>query len=382
MGVRGGKIDSMTDTKPRGRPRKEIDTSKKEVGHGENTGKQKICITCEKSKDLSQFYLSYSPNHGDKRTPICKLCVRKDVDFTDVKNVRDRLLSIDKPFLIDEWNIALDEHKKTNKHPIGLYIKNIILSNATKTLTYKDSVFEISEEVKLENETVNDEESDFVEIELTNEDLKAQSDCLRMLGYDPFAGYTTFDQKFLYGELILYLDEDTLEDQYKISVIIQLLNNNNQIRKIDLLINKLSSNQKTLLSNAAEIKSLTSTKSSIAINNNNLSKENAIAIKHRGDKKAGRSTLGYLMKDLRELGFENAEEDYYDMKRAYGMQVTADISNKSILSQLNFDEKDMEDMLKEQRDMIIELQKNKEDLEEKLRLTTLELNQYKRGENS
>ncbi|OPH47742.1 hypothetical protein BC351_10505 [Paenibacillus ferrarius] len=156
-------------------------------------GKKKNCITCVKSKDLSQFYLSYSSNHGDKRTPICKLCVRNDVDFTDLKNVRDRLLSIDKPFLIDRWNIAIEEHRKTNKHPIGCYVKNIILSDATKYLTYKDSVFESSHMETIEIST-SIEDNEILEIKKLNYDLK-QLKSKYGYGY-PDDEYYLFEDKY------------------------------------------------------------------------------------------------------------------------------------------------------------------------------------------
>ena len=62
------------------------------------------------------------------------------------------------------------------------------------------------------------------------------------------------------------------------------------------------------------------------------------------------------MKEYRELGFKDAEQDYYDQCQAYGMKLVADISNKSILEQLQFDENDIHDMFFMQRQLVQELQ--------------------------
>ncbi|MGG1663080.1 hypothetical protein [Brevibacillus sp. NRS-1366] len=347
---------------------------------------KKLCTKCNGDKRIdTNFYKSLSDQHSDGRYPTCKVCLKNGLpDFKDeytehVNKVKELLLQMNRPFISELWDSTVVKNK--DKDIFGLYMKNVQLNY--NELTWKDSIFDCSTStLKTIFEESSDEDSteyDNQRIELSLEDIQSQKDCIRLLGYDPFSGYSKFDRKFLYAELIPYLDEETLEDQYKISIIIQILNNNNQIRKIDLLINNLSSDEKAFLSNSGEIKQLTSVKKQIIESNDKLSKENAIAIKHRGDKKAGRSTLGYLMKDLRELGFENAEEDYYDMKKAYGMQVTADISNKSILSQLNFDEKDLEDMLKEQRDLLLNYQDKIMELEEKLRLANEQILELKKN---
>ncbi|GED72523.1 hypothetical protein BRE01_62250 [Brevibacillus reuszeri] len=354
----------------------EAKTSKKSTEY-------KTCIKCNKEKTLKyKFYSTVSDLYPDKKYPVCKDCIVARLPPANpdsleyIEKVRSILADLNKPFLTQIWLVSIEESNETKKDLFGIYMKNLALNS--KDLTFKDSDHtSLSQSTEFDDvpisESVSDE-TDFKndDIELTPEDMQSQKDTVRLLGYDPFAGYSKLDRKFLYAELIPYLDEDTLEDQYKISIIIQILNNNNQIRKIDLLINNLSSDEKKFLSNSGDIKQ-------IIESNDKLSKENAIAIKHRGDKKAGRSTLGYLMKDLRELGFENAEEDYYDMKKAYGMQITADISNKSILSQLNFDEKDLEDMLKEQRDLLLNYQDKIMELEEKLRLANEQILELKKN---
>jgi hypothetical protein len=224
-----------------------------------------------------------------------------------------------------------------------------------------------------ENEECNNEINNINDnIEFTEDDEKAKKDVLRIMGYDPFSGYSKFDQKFLYSELLPYLDEDTMDDGFKLSQIIQIVNNNNQVRKIDLVINNIGSDTDALLSNHGNIKSLTEIKNKIVQNTDKIAKENSISVKNRSDGKSGKSTLGALMKDLRELDFEKAEQNYYTMKKAYGMKVSADISHKSILEILNFDTNDEHNLFKIQKELIENLQQKELDYKEEIRKLLIE----------
>lgn len=336
-----------------------------------NPENYQICTECKTNKNLTTGFYMVKNNilYPSNRLGVCKVCLKKQIyneDKTvDIEKFKNVLQQLNLPYLQDVYDVS-----KSQNDIVGDYFRQINSMPQYQGLTWNNSM---NEEVdKPNNDKVQEEDNKLIFIEetvvITEEDKKIQQDVMKLLGYDPFIGYSTFDQKFLYGELIPYLDEETLEDQYKVSVILQILNNNNQIRKIDLAINNLSSNALSLIENDSKVKSLTAIKSQIAKQSDNLSKENGIAVKHRGDKKAGRSTLGFMMKDLRELTFNDAEENFYDMETAHGMQMVADISNKSILSQLNFDEKDIDDMFKQQRDYIKQLENANRELEEKIRL--------------
>ena len=102
-------------------------------------------------------------------------------------------------------------------------------------------------------------------------------------------------------------------------------------------------------------------------------------MKNRGDKSAGKSTLTYIMRDYRELGFEDAEQDYYDQNKARGMKAVADISNKNILEQLQLDENDANDMLIQQRQLLQELQERVDDLEEENRQLHVEIGLFNKN---
>ena len=306
---------------------------------------------------------------------VCKACLRamccNDLGELDRQKFIETMKFLNKPFHQEIFENCL----KSENDTLGEYMK------VTGLTGYAKETFEDSDNAKkydsleIDNNAItiiNNNDVLQVGMVITSEDIKIEKDVIRLLGYNPFDGYGEFDKKYLNGELIPYLDEQTLEDQFKVSVIIQIVNNNNQIRKIDLVINQLSSDSSSLISNSNAIKGLTAIKAQLTQASDKLAKENSISVKNRADKKSGQSTIGSMMKQLRELGFENAEHDYYDMQKAYGMKQAADISNKSICDILNFDEKDMDDMFKSQRDLIKDLQEEKSELIEKIRIISTE----------
>jgi len=293
-------------------------------------------------------------------------------------------MKFDIPFNEGDYNGTIKEYiNKPNAHPMKIYMTKInSLGNINNALLGFDPKFLFDKETgkDLITNALELEVKDLdYNIQLTEQDIQVKNDVIRLVGYDPFGGYSNFDQKFLYNELIAYLDEDLLDDAFKLSQILQLVNNNNQIRKIDLVISSLSNDTKTLISNQGEIKSLTDTKNKIVTSTDKIAKENSISVKNRGDKSAGKSTLSYLMKQYRELNFEDAEQDYYDQNKAYGMKITTDISNKSLLEQLQLDENDYTDMINTQRQLVQEFQSRIEDLEEENRQLNVLIDKYNKS---
>ena len=332
-------------------------------------------------KSLSPLYLGINIDHpNESRMVFCKECICNTYDtyYNILKDIKKSILitcmKFDIPFNEGDFDGAMKQcTNKPTAHPLKIYMTKLnSLGNFNNALAGFDPKFlfdkETGKDLITNSFEIEAKDLDF-NIQLTEKDLQVKDDVIRLIGYDPFAGYSNFDQKFLYNELITYLDEDLLDDAFKLSQILQLVNNNNQIRKIDLVIATLSNDTKTLISNQGEIKSLSSTKSQIVGSTDKIAKENSISVKNRGDKKAGKSTLTYMMKNYREIGFEDAEVDYYDQLKGIGMKHAADISNSSILEQLRFDENDLDNMIKEQRTLIQSLQSElDESLEENRKL--------------
>lgn len=209
------------------------------------------------------------------------------------------------------------------------------------------------------------------------DESRIRDEVIDILGYDPFEGYPEADRKYLFFELSKYLDEDTVEDSFKTAVIIQIVNNNNQIRQYDSLIANLNPTTKS-----EEIKRLSALKKDLTANNDKLAKENEISVKNRSDKGAGKSTLTYLMRDLREKDFKEAEANYYDQLRSEGTLWAIEMSNRAIKENAMFDENDQQEIFDNQRILIQELQQKLDDATEQNRLLMIENNQLKSGDES
>ena len=78
------------------------------------------------------------------------------------------------------------------------------------------------------------------------------------------------------------------------------------------------------------------------------------------------------------MDFDDAEVDFYDQKKAYGMKRTADISIQAIQDQLQFDENDIGYMITEQRNMIGEMEEKILDLEEENRVLNIKVEKLKK----
>ncbi|MFC0903854.1 hypothetical protein ACFHWD_04010 [Clostridium sp. MT-14] len=316
-------------------------------------------------RNAYNFYKSNNPIHNNEMcggyAPICKGCLKELCMGSDnqinINGLMYVLKFLNKPFIKDVYLKLLNSE---GGFDLGTYLKDISF-NAYTELRFSDSDDYKEENVPL---NINNKDIDNTNI-FTRKDEKVKSEVVELIGYDLFCQYSKADQKFLYNELLPYLNEETLEDSYLLSQIIQIVDNNSQIRNINIQKNKLITDG--ILKNAEELKKLTNIVKAISETTDKLAKENGISVKNRSDKKTGESELTSKMKEYREKGFENAEQDYYDQNKAYGMKVCADISNKSILEQLQFDENDVNEMFFSQRKRIKELQDKVMDLEEENR---------------
>jgi hypothetical protein len=313
-----------------------------------------VCKSCLINTVFEHYKEKYK---GDEEASLYRTCELLDIYYTEI--------------LIEPSRQELEKRGGEAGNMMKFYMKNVAMPQY-KGMTFEDREIKHihAKEILYENELSLKS--------LSTEDQKSKDDCLRMLGYDPFEGYELNDQKTIYNDLIPYLDEDTLDDAFKVSVILQIVNNNAQIRKANLAINGLSSGMDNMVKNSKDILALTDMTTKWNQQNDKLSKENNIALKHRGGANSKNSTLGSMMKNLRELGFEKAEHDYYDMKKAYGMKFSADISNKSIMDIINFDDTKINDIIKTQRDALQKAQDKELDFREDIRKLVTENSNMKR----
>ncbi len=373
--------------------------------------KKKKCPICGNEKSIATgFYKSSSPMFSlDKCVPICISCVKKEVvnenGTVNENKLKTMCQRLDKPFYSDELDSAFlqqkrengylsdDEVAKCGEKIVGFYFKNINTLRQNKDKSFADSekdgfihktvnvIAQNKKEQTLQRYsdiTGNDKSAikpNEKQIIWSDQDKQNKQYAIEVVGYDPFEEYPEEGRKFLFNQLSPYLEDDSnADDAYKLSQILQIIKNNYQI---DICDKKMS--QLDPLKDAESIKTLSDIKNKLVQSNDKIAKENEISVKNRSNKDAGKSTLTYLMRDLREKDFDKAEADYYDQLRGVGSQWATDMSIKAIKENGIFDENDKKEIYEMQLDMIAALNKEVDELKEKIRILTLENDRLKAG---
>lgn len=366
---------------------------------------EKKCNYCKETKKMTDFYISKNPLHAaDERVPICKDCVMKaslnedgtinDLEFNKV------LRDIQRPYYKDLIESAIEsfkrEHSYIEEEKVKYYGKELlsiyfrcIAMRQDRAKSYEDSEKDgfihqnnnmpktARERIAQKYADINDspdiEEAE-IKIRWSKVDKQNRDYVIEAIGYDPFQDYPEEDRRFLFNQMLPYLeDDDNIEDAYKLSQILQIVNNNKQIHVCDKKIANLDP-----LKDANDIKTLNAIKKDLVISNDKIAKENEISVKNRSNKDVGKSTLTYLMRDLRERDFDRAEADYYDQLRGEGTQWAISVSQKAILDHCLFDENDKKEVYETQLKLINDLYKELDDKKEQIRqllMTVDKLNQ-------
>lgn len=325
------------------------------------------CLACGSTYEnpIGHFYKSQwseSFIKNSRYAPICKTCVQSFFDNYEKKyGTKTACIFIcyklDIPFYHSLFDSIINNN---NTFSIGLYLRQI----NGRQYQYQDfSQTILNKELSKSDNNIQNEK----EVKWSKEEIKNKDEAINIIGYDPFDGYSSNDRRFLFGELVKYFDDDVAEDTFKLSQIIQIVNNNNQIRNYDLLISTLNP-----IKDANDIKMLGGLKKDLVISNDKIAKENEISVKNRSNKDIGKSTLTYLQKHLRELDFKDAEANYYDQLRSEGTLWAISMSDKAIKQNGMFDENDKEEIFQIQRDLITNLQSKLDDEMEKNRLLLIE----------
>lgn len=355
---------------------------------------EKKCNYCKETKKMTDFYISKNPLHAaDERVPICKDCVMKaslnedgtinDLEFNKV------LRDIQRPYYKDLIESAIEsfkrEHSYIEEEKVKYYGKELlsiyfrcIAMRQDRAKSYEDSEKDgfihqnnnmpktARERIAQKYADINDnpdiEEAE-TKIRWSKVDKQNRDYVIEAIGYDPFLDYPEEDRRFLFNQMLPYLeDDDNIEDAYKLSQILQIVNNNKQIHVCDKKIANLDP-----LKDANDIKTLNAIKKDLVISNDKIAKENEISVKNRSNKDVGKSTLTYLMRDLRERDFDRAEADYYDQLRGEGTQWAISVSQKAILDHCLFDENDKKEVYETQLKLINDLYKELDDKKEQIR---------------
>lgn len=318
------------------------------------------CQRCGKLKRKTSFYVSTEPNCSSGITSICQSCstdiampiVNGERQFPSKETVDDALYALNKPFLDSLWDSSLLEAAnqssgKTKSNVWTSYIKNVQMPNYY-TLTYRQSdnytggIYSLA---ALENDALPKDK------EILEQFEKNKKDTLRLLGYLPFEKEKLSDQPFLYSQLIGFLDssEEGNDDMMRVSSIISIVRGFLQQSQIDDMIADLVKDPINASKNVATVKSLQDMKRNITISITKLAESSCISLKHSKNSIKGENTWTGKIKKIKDMNLREFETNGFDMATCRGMQQVQEISDASIMKQLQLDESDWSDMVAEMR---------------------------------
>ena len=334
------------------------------------------CYMCDTHKARDKFYVSTDPLNKSGLTPICKDCARKialkigkdKVEHEpDKTSVIEAMRYLNKPFYTKLWDASVQESDnlasgKVRSNGYLSYVKNVAMGQYNGD-TFKDSdIFKSTVTVDSSKEKITEEQLIETHAGLDTYDsfLKNKNDVIRLLSYDPFEKEDVADQPFLYSQLLGILDssEDANEDMMRTSSAISIVRGFLQQSKIDDTVAKLMSDISQIERNSATIKSLQESKGKITSVITSLAQDSCISLKHNKNAKKGENTWTGKIKKIKELNLREGEVNGFDMETCKAMKQVMDLSNASIMKTLNLDESEWSDMVAEQRQKIVDLQRD------------------------
>lgn len=342
-----------------------------------------LCYYCGNKKVRSKFYASTDPFNTVGVIPYCKECIEKiarnynktSKQFGDVtkQSLCAALERMDLPYLDILWEASYKEvnapdldRPKTNVW--AAYIKNVKLPQYNGMRWRDGDLFK-----KGETKNIDEDFERNLTPEVLDEYKTNKKDIIRLVGYDPFANYPVEqDLPVLYAKLISFIDEETKNDGMKMNAVIQIVQSFNQIQKLNDAINELSADTSKLNANNGTIKQHADTISKLLSGANALAKDNGISLNYNNNKSKGQNTLTGKMKDLDLIGFRAAKINMYDIDYCKGMQQVAEISAKAQIDQIGFDENVMNEINNIRRELVDNLQKQKDKALERARVLLVE----------
>lgn len=337
-----------------------------------------LCYCCGEKKKKSSFYISTDPFNSVGVTPYCKSCLeriarnysssRKEFGEVTKASLMEACERADVPFLEQLWESSYNEvHDPSLKQPKtnvwSAYIKNVRLPQYNGMRWRDGDLFkEGREEIHSETTTLPQNQEVLAECE------KNRKDVIRLIGYDPFDKEAPEDQPLLYAQLIGYIDmSGDNEDMTRVLDSIEIVRGYLQLQKLnDMSAKAFATLSKT--GQSGEIKNYMDTKKKVADVISQLAEQSCISMKHNKNASKGENTFTGKTKRLKDMNLREIENNAFDIGTCEGMRQVADISNASILKQLHLDESDYTEMLSQQRELIVRLQRLSDENAEKARI--------------
>lgn len=348
-----------------------------------------LCINCGVNGKVTQFYRSNNATHINNSCyiPYCKSCIEQFYQEYYKKTGRSDLAiyllcrKTDTFYSTKVFEGAESTSLKLNQSLVSCYFRmlNSIKDNAGFKDNFNESANFLDIEI-LEDKyrsgkmSIGDNGDAIVAPDaFTEEDEINKKDCIKLLGYDPFFDNEKRDQKFLYNTLVGFLDDATLEDSFKLPIVIELVKSLGQVEKLNKTFNTLMASTENIEENASKISSLVTSKDKLYRSVLAMAKDNGISANYTVTKSQGAGTLSGAVKELSEIGLREAKINLFDARTLGGIKQANDLSNQSIFDQLALTESEWADMVKDLREVRVKLEQKNLELKEQLRLEKIKV---------
>jgi len=206
-------------------------------------------------------------------------------------------------------------------------------------------------------------------IERFNEgDYENLREVIRFLRYNPFEEEEVDKRKKLLRDLVSMLDESFAENFPRCRAAAEIVRSYDRCDDIDRQVRLLQRRDETreingkqemvagIEVNAVALKQLLELKNKEMANISVLLKDHGLSERYAGKTAKGAGTLSAAIRDAEAVGYDAAKLNLFDIKTSESIQQVADISFQSILKQISLTESDYIEMLKQQRELIEDLQ--------------------------
>lgn len=343
-----------------------------------------ICLNCGVHGKVTQFYRSNNQTHifNSCYIPYCKTCIEQFYQEYYKQTGRSDLAmylmcrKTDTFYSTKVFEGAESTSLKLNQPLVSCYFRmlNSIKDNAGFKDNFNESANFLDLEI-LEDKyrsgkigTGNNGNTVVAPDMFTEEDEINKKDCIKLLGYDPFFDNDKVEQKYLYNTLLPFLDDATLEDAFKLPIVIELVKSLGQVEKLNKTFNVILASAENIVDNSSKVSSLVGSKDKLYRSVLAMAKDNGISVNHAMNKSQGAGTLSRIVKELEEIGLRDAKVNLFNIETSDSMKQVADISNHSLMEQINLQDSELWDMIAELREVRIKLENKVNELNELLRL--------------
>lgn len=322
------------------------------------------CVCCGKPKYEDYFVLnrySYVFSGIWNRVPVCKECLdmlyRKfSMQYEPMTCCAAITAIMDMPYNEAYARTCLED----GRFKVGNYSRAQNIAQL-KNKTFIDSIqngefFDTKDKLKTE-----------VEKHWEPQDRKNKKYVISKFGYDPYDSFEFEDGDYrsAFNITAKYLEDDSiLQDAHKMQSLVAMVAAIIQSNKVDTL---LTYQYKNIKPDVNEIKTLTATKKDLQATISKLAEDNNISSKYQKENKSAQSHLTAKMKEMANADYWEAKPNMFDVRTSAAMRQVADLSHQSILEQLELTDSDYAKMVKDQREMIKNLQEKCDRLEEENR---------------